>query len=111
MGKKLYVKIKEQDNVAIAVQEIKAGTVVEDGLTANQDIPQAHKIALSDIPENGEIIRYGVVLGYAKQDIRKGDWINEHMLHLPQRPSLDDMEYGTNIVKTEDLPMPTRTIS
>ena len=49
MGKKLYVKIKEQDNVAIAVQEIKAGTVVEDGLTANQDIPQAHKIALSDI--------------------------------------------------------------
>ena len=109
MGKKLYVKIKEQDNVAIAVQEIKAGTVVEDGLTANQDIPQAHKIALSDIPENGEIIRYGVVLGYAKQDIRKGDWINEHMLHLPQSPSLDDMEYGTNIVKTEDLPMPTRT--
>lgn len=109
MGKKLYVKIKEQDNVAIAVQEIKAGTVVEEGLTANQDIPQAHKIALSDIPENGEIIRYGVVLGYAKQDIRKGDWINEHMLHLPQSPSLDDMEYGTNIVKTEDLPMPTRT--
>ncbi len=88
MSKKLYVKIKEQDNVAIAVQEIKADTVIEDGLTANQDIPQAHKIALCDIPEKGEVIRYGVVLGYAKQPICKGDWINEHMLYLPESPSL-----------------------
>ena len=109
MSKKLYVKIKEQDNVAIAVQEIKAGTVIEDGLTANQDIPQAHKIALCDIPERGEVIRYGVVLGYAKQPIRKGDWINEHMLYLPESPSLDDMEYGTNIVEKEALPLPERT--
>ncbi|MCC2255363.1 galactarate dehydratase [Ruminococcus sp. CLA-AA-H200] len=109
MSKKLYVKIKEQDNVAIAVKDIAAGTQVEEGLTANQDIPQAHKIALCDIPENGEVIRYGVVLGYAKQPIRKGDWINEHMLHLPESPSLDDMEYGTNIVENDQLPLPART--
>ena len=60
---RLYVKIKEQDNVAIAVQDIKAGTEVMEGVTARQDIPQAHKIALCDIPKGGEIIRYGVVLG------------------------------------------------
>lgn len=108
MNRKLYVKIKEEDNVAIAVQDIKAGTVVEEGLTARQDIPQAHKIALCDIPENKEVIRYGVVLGYARHSIQKGDWINEHMLYLPQSPSLDDMEYGTNIVEKEDLPVPER---
>jgi len=33
------------------------------GIIANQNIPQAHKIALCDIPRGGEIIRYGVVLG------------------------------------------------
>lgn len=62
MSMPLYVKIKEQDNVAIAVNEIKAGTEVMAGVIAHQDIPQAHKIALCDIPKDGEVIRYGVVL-------------------------------------------------
>lgn len=104
-----YVKIDERDNVAIAVRDIAAGTQVEDWLIANQDIPQAHKIALCDIEKGGEIIRYGVVLGYAKEAIRKGDWMNEHMLNLPQSPSLEDMAYGTNIVPADQLPEPPRT--
>ena len=106
---RLYVKIKDQDNVVVAVQDLKAGTKVMEGLTVNQNIPQAHKIALQDIPAGGEIIRYGVVLGYAIHDIKKGDWVNEHMLDLPESPSVDEMEFGTSLVKTEDLPMPTRT--
>ncbi len=106
---RLYVKIKDQDNVVVAVQDLKAGTKVMEGLTVNQNIPQAHKIALQDIPAGGEIIRYGVVLGYAIHDIKKGDWINEHMLDLPESPFVDEMEFGTSLVKTEDLPMPTRT--
>lgn len=105
---RLYVKIKDQDNVVVAVQDLKAGTEIMEGLVTNQDIPQAHKIALCDIPAGGEIIRYGVVLGYAINDIKKGDWINEHMLDLPQSPSVDDMEYGTNLVPVEDLQMPNQ---
>ena len=106
MSQRLYVKIREEDNVVIAVKDIPAGTQVMENLTAGQDIPQAHKIALEDIPAGGEIIRYGVVLGYAVRDIKKGDWINEHMLDLPDSPFLDNMEFGTNLVKTEDLPEP-----
>ena len=49
MSQPLYIKIKDQDNVAIAVKDIKAGTEVMDGVIAHQDIPQAHKIALCDI--------------------------------------------------------------
>ena len=44
------------------------------------------------------MIRYGVILGYALEDIEKGDWINEFMLELPTPPSVDDMEYGKKIV-------------
>lgn len=62
-----------------------------------------------DIPKGGEIIRYGVVLGYAKDDIACGSWINEHMLNLPQSPSVEHMEYGTHIVPMEELPTPPRT--
>lgn len=98
MARRLLVKINEADNVAIAVQEIKAGTEVEKDLIARQDIPQAHKIALTKIPAGEPVIRYGVILGYAMNDIEKGDWINEFMLELPTPPSVDDMEYATNIV-------------
>ena len=107
MPKRLLVKVNEADNVAIAVQEIKAGAQVAEDLVANQDIPQAHKIALEKIPKGKPVIRYGVILGYAMNDIEKGDWINEFMLELPTPPSVDDMEYGTKIVK--DLPTPPVT--
>ena len=39
MSEPLYIKIKDQDNVAIAVKDIKAGTEVMDGVIAHQDIP------------------------------------------------------------------------
>ena len=103
------IQIKDADNVAVAVHDLPAGEEVRPGLVTRDPIPQAHKIALRDIPAGGEIIRYGVVLGYAKADIPAGSWINEHMLNLPESPSLKDMPYATNIVPTEQLPAPTRT--
>ena len=103
------IRIKEADNVAVAVHDLPAGAQVLPGLIALDPIPQAHKIALTDILAGGEIVRYGVVLGYAKSNIPAGSWINEHMLTLPQSPSVDDMPWGTALVKPEDLPQPPRT--
>lgn len=100
----------ERDNVAIAVGDIAAGIQVLPGVTARQDIPQAHKIALMDIPAGGAVIRYGVTLGYAKDAVPVGSWINEHMLELPESPGLDNMPFGTNIVPKEQLPDPPRTV-
>lgn len=108
MSAPLVIKVTDKDNVAIAVQDIAADTLVLPGLTAREPIPQAHKIALTDIPKGGEIIRYGVVLGYAKDAIPMGSWINEHMLDLPESPALDNMPFGTNLVPVEDLPDPPR---
>lgn len=104
MSSPLYIQISDKDNVAIAVNDIPAGTLVMDGVRAKQDIPQAHKIALRDIPEGGKIIRYGVVLGYAINPIGKGQWINEKMLELPSPPSVDNMKFAVNLVT--DLPKP-----
>lgn len=104
MSKPLIIKIKNKDNVAVAVKDIKAGTMLLEGIAANQDIPQAHKVALCDIPQEGEVIRYGVVLGYALKPIKKGDWINEKMLKLPTPPSLEELVFATNLVS--ELPEP-----
>lgn len=109
MSAPLVIKVKDQDNVAIAVHDLPVGTEVQPGVVALDPIPQAHKIALVDIPKGGEIIRYGVVLGYAKDPIAKGRWINEFMLDLPKSPSLTDMPYATHIVPMDELPTPPRT--
>lgn len=107
MAGSLYVKINERDNVAIALNAIAAGTTIEEGVVAQQDIPQAHKVTLADIPQGGEVIRYGVTLGYVKVDTPAGSWINEDSLELPVPPALEDMEWGTNLVT--DLPTPPVT--
>ena len=59
---RLSIKIKDQDNVVVAVHDLPAGTTLESGVVTREKIPQAHKIALVDIPAGGEILRYGVVL-------------------------------------------------
>ena len=99
-----YVKLTDRDNVAVVTHDVAKGVEIMPGITLRDDIPQAHKFALVDIPKDGEIIRYGVVLGYALDEIKQGSWINEHMLRLPVSPSLDNMPWGVNIVK--DLPEP-----
>lgn len=106
MSTRRIVKIQEIDNVAIAVETLVAGTEVADGLIAKEEIPQAHKIALCDIKKGEPVIRYGVVLGYALDDIAKGSWINEFMLELPVPPALSDMEFATNVLSPEQLPDP-----
>lgn len=47
--KPLYIKIKDNDNVAIAIKEIKEGTEIMDGIVTKTTIPQGHKISLTDI--------------------------------------------------------------
>lgn len=109
MQQRLTIRIQPQDNVAVAVRDLPAGTVIENGIATWDPIPQAHKIALEDIPRGGPILRYGVVLGNARADIPAGSWVNESMLDLPESPSLDDLPWGTNLVPHEQLPDPPET--
>lgn len=108
MSERLFIKVHDNDNVAIAVNELQEGIKLTDDITTSEIIPQGHKIAFKDFKKDDPIIRYNVILGYALDDIRKGSWINEHMLELPVPPELDEMKSGINIVK--DLPKaPVRT--
>lgn len=101
------VKLNPLDNVAIALNDVKQGEELDDGLVARCDIPQAHKIALTNIPKGGSVTRYGVTLGYTKEDTLPGDWINEDSLILPASPDVENMEYGTKVNAV--LPTPLRT--
>ena len=108
-----FLKINDNDNVIVALNVIPAGTVVKvsaaDGselsVTAVEEIPAGHKMALCDIPEGGEVIKYGYRIGNAKEAVKAGAWIHTHNV----KTALGDLlEYTYEPVevqetKTEDV--------
>ena len=95
--KPLYVRVHAADNVAIVVNEggLPAGTCFDDGLTLVEDVPEAHKIALTPLPEGTDVIRYGVVIGTTNADVPQGGWVHEGLLTLPTAPALGHLPIGT----------------
>ena len=47
---------------------------------ANQDTPIGHKIALSDLPEGRDVIKYGQVIGRLVAPVKAGDHVHTHNL-------------------------------
>src|SRR5690606_25285066 len=41
------------------------------------------------------VYRYDVVIGHAKEALPQGSWVNEHRLHMPPAPVLDDLPIAT----------------
>lgn len=80
-----FIKINEKDNVVVAINTILRGETVtvevsgrEKQITAREEIPAGHKMAVCNIPAGGEIIKYGYCIGNAKEDIQAGAWIHVH---------------------------------
>ena len=46
----LYIQMNEKDNVVVATHDLEEGTQIMEHVVTRQLIPQAHKIALCDIP-------------------------------------------------------------
>jgi len=76
--------INDSDNVAVTLEDIRKGETVRlmDGrmLEAAEDIPYSHKIALQDLAPGEDILKYGEIIGQAKEKIKTGDWVHVHNL-------------------------------
>jgi galactarate dehydratase len=91
------IRMHAADNVAIVANEggLPAGTVLADGLVLLDKVPQAHKVALVDIPAGGAVRRYDVPIGYAIQAIPAGSWVHERLLHMPDARELEGLPIAT----------------
>ena len=80
-----FIKINDNDNVVVALNVIPAGESVQvevqgetRDVTALEEIPAGHKMAICDIPEGGEVIKYGYRIGNTKEAVKCGGWIHTH---------------------------------
>ena len=75
------LKINPADNVVVAIQPQSAGAVITvDGkkITVLEDVPAGHKIAIKDLAEGENVIKYGFPIGHAKEAKAAGSWMNEN---------------------------------
>ncbi len=75
--------INKQDNVAVALAEIKKGEILTgaEGLRLLRTIPSGHKLALRDIAAGEQVIKYGYPIGFAVRQIAAGEHVHSHNLH------------------------------
>ena len=80
---------EKADNVGVATVDIKAGETAKGlymdshenlELSALQDIPLGHKIALTDIQVDASVIKYGADIGRVVADIKTGEHVHTQNL-------------------------------
>lgn len=78
---KEFIKINECDNVIIALRDYKKDEVIDledKKITLLEDINRGHKIAIKNINKGENVIKYGLPIGYALEDINVGSWVHTH---------------------------------
>ncbi|MBP5538921.1 MAG: UxaA family hydrolase, partial [Bacteroidales bacterium] len=65
------LRINPADNVAVALQDLPKGEVVE-GVRLLEDVPRGHKIVLTDLSEGEDVIKYGYPIGHVTRAAAAG---------------------------------------
>lgn len=83
MENKLYIRLNEADQVAVALKNLAKGTLISVDnkvVTLKADIPFGHKFALEPIAKGHDVLKYGLPIGHATCDIEAGDYVHTHNL-------------------------------
>lgn len=78
-------QIHQSDNVATLLDDVNAGDIEvlgarPDKLRALETISSGHKVALCDIEANKPVTKFGVRIGRATKQVRRGAWVHLHNL-------------------------------
>ena len=91
-----YIKICPDDNVAVALQDLSRGEVVE-GVTLQADIPRGHKVALKDLKAGENVIKYAFPIGHVTSDVAAGTLV-DHACLKTNLEGLLDYSYTPDLV-------------
>lgn len=78
---KKAIQIEPADNVAVAVQDTAAGETLNCAgrrISAKNEVPLGHKVALAPIPSGHPVVKYAVTIGLASRDIAEGEHVHSH---------------------------------
>lgn len=106
------LRIAPADDVVVCLRAVRAGErlVVPGGsvLTAAQDTPQGHKLALHALPAGATVRKYGAAIGTLTAAVQAGDWVHSHNLRTALAGPLE-YHAGAGTLSTAALPPPHLT--
>lgn len=97
--------LHEHDHVAVLKRPLRAGDELVGGsvrLVARQDIPSGHKIAICDVEEGDPVRKYGQIVGFALQAVKRGDHVHGHNLQVKDFGR--DYEFGVDLRPVDRVP-------
>ncbi len=101
-----FIKINPADNVAVAINPLSSGTVVNvegDEIKLVSDIPAGHKFALRDISEGENVIKYGFPIGHARHAVCRGSFLDHNDIKTNLEGQLD---YSDISINNNSVPAP-----
>jgi len=94
------MRFHPSDNVVLACKKIAEGQYLEEqDVVVATDIPAGHKVAVQDIALNAPIMRYGQIIGFARQPIKAGQHVHVHNCEF--RAFQRDHVFATDIRPTQ----------
>ncbi|MEJ7138007.1 galactarate dehydratase [Amphibiibacter pelophylacis] len=92
----IILKIHNDDNVAIVANDggLPSGTVIKPGLVLQDGVPQGHKFTLVPVAQGEAVVRYGVAIGYATENLTTGCWVKDSLMSMPSPPELERLPSG-----------------
>lgn len=83
------ILLHPKDNVLVCCRQAGAGEIIlagNDKIVLMQDMELGHKVARQAIANGGKIIKYGVSIGSAMQDILPGEHVHLHNMRSDYIP-------------------------
>lgn len=107
--KSLTIRLNPEDNVLVAVDDLEpGGRAADDGVSCLDRIPAGHKIAARDIGPDEPVLKYGQIIGFAREPIGRGRHVHTHNVYL--KDFSRDYAIGAHTRPTAYLPEVERAV-
>jgi altronate hydrolase len=97
------------DNVGVALANLDAGTTAE-GVVTVRRVPRGHKFAIRPIAAGEAVVKFGQIIGFAKEGIPAGDWVHEHNCGIGEEHGAFERDYafGEGVIPVDFVPAAQR---
>ena len=86
------LRLDPRDNVLVALADLRQGETLrfdDRDYRLLSDVPAKHKFLTQDLPADGDVIMYGVLVGKTSQTLRRGDLLSTRNLRHAAAPFHD----------------------
>ena len=100
-----FIRIHTADNVAVAIHDVEAGgrfCIDGEEIVALNRVPAGHKMALQDMKEGEDVVKYGFPIGHLLSPVKKGEVVDhsniktnlEGLLDYTYEPDLTEIPHA-----------------